>query len=120
MVGLAARPKLDASVEEARMRVRRNALLPSLAALMETQLVDLDASVETMKSRIALASASGNPDDAALAAWLEAQAMLVPEADRGLFVSESKAAIAAQGGIVIDPAYLDAARRMIAYKESLS
>jgi type VI protein secretion system component VasK len=120
MVGLAARPKLDASVEEARMRVRRNALLPSLSALMETQLVDLNASVETMKGRIALASATGNPDDAALAAWLEAQAMLVPEADRGLFVSESKAAIAAHGGIAIDPAYLDAARRMIAYKESLS
>jgi hypothetical protein len=55
-----------------------------------------------------------------MTAWLQAQAATLPEADRAFFISESEAAVGASGGLSVDPAYLDAARRIIAYKDSLS
>ena len=87
--------------------------------MLETELVDLNASVETLKERVALAGASG-ASSPAMTAWLQAQAATLPEADRAFFISESQAAVGANGGLPVDPAYLDAARRIIAYKESLS
>ncbi len=118
-IGLSAQPKLKAAVDTARDHFRRNALMPNLVAMLETELVDLNASVETLKERVALAGASGAVGPA-MNAWLQAQAATLPEADRAFFISESQAAVGANGGLAVDPAYLDAARRIIAYKESLS
>ena len=118
-IGLSAQPQLKAAVDTARDHFRRNALMPNLVAMLETELVDLNASVETLKERVALAGASGAVGPA-MNAWLQAQAATLPEADRAFFISESQAAVGANGGLAVDPAYLDAARRIIAYKESLS
>lgn len=118
-IGLSARPKLVATIDNTRDHFRRNALMPSLVAMMETELVDLNASVETLKQRIALAGASGAVSPA-MTAWLQAQAQTLPEAQRAFFIRESQAAVGANGGLLVDSAYLDAARRIIAYKESLS
>lgn len=118
-IGLSARPKLEAVIDDTRDHFRRNALMPSLVAMMETELVDLNASVETLKQRIALTGASGAVSPA-MTAWLQAQAQTLPEAERDFFILESQAAVSANGGLLVDSAYLEAARRIIAYKESLS
>lgn len=118
-IGLSARPKLEAIIDSTRDHFRRNTLMPSLVAMMETELVDLNASVETLKQRIALTGASGAVSPA-MTAWLRAQAQTLPEAERAFFIGESQAAVGANGGLLVDSSYLDAARRIIAYKESLS
>ncbi|MGO4837378.1 type VI secretion protein IcmF/TssM N-terminal domain-containing protein, partial [Rhizobiaceae sp. 2RAB30] len=56
-MGLDARPKLDTTTDDARARLRRNVLAPSLVAMLETELVDLGADIDTLKARIALAEA---------------------------------------------------------------
>ncbi|BCH27609.1 type VI secretion protein IcmF/TssM N-terminal domain-containing protein [Mesorhizobium sp. L-8-3] len=119
-IGLDARPKVDAATDDARARLRRNALAPSLVAMLETELVDLDADVDTLKARIALAEAAGKPDAAALKTWLDKQAAALPADDRLYFVTESTQLFTGSGGLSVDPAYVAAARRIIAYKESLS
>lgn len=120
LVGLAARVDIEAAVAEARDRYRNNALRPSLIALLENRLIDDDAAVETLRAGINLADVSDHSmDSVALTAWLQAEAALLPEADRALFIRESRAALQANGGIVVDPAYIDAARRILAHKESL-
>lgn len=119
-LGLSAGPKLETAVDEARLRLQRNALAPSLIAMLETQLVDLDASVATLRQRLALAEASGRPDAAALRAWLEAGAASLPEDDRAFFIEQGTALFTTDGGLAVDPAYLAAARRIVTYKESLS
>jgi type VI protein secretion system component VasK len=120
LVGLAARVDIEAAVAEARDRYRNNALRPSLIALLENRLVNIDAAVKTLKADIALADVLDHSiDSVTLTAWLEAEAALLPEADRALFIRESRAALQAGGGIVVDSAYIEAARRILAYKESL-
>lgn len=119
-IGLDARLKLDAAADDARGRLRRNGLAPSLVAMLETELVDLDADVDTLKARIALAEAGGKPNTAALKAWLDKHAATLPADDRVYFVKESTELFTGNGGLSVDPAYVAAARRIIAYKESLS
>lgn len=117
---LSARKPLRVSIDEALRNLRENALAPSLAAMLQNQLVDLDATPETLRGLIALADAGDPADDEAIRAWLEDGAGTLPEADRGLFVEESAALFSGDARPVVDPAYVDAARRIIAYKESLS
>lgn len=119
LLRLSARPPLAAAAQDALDRLRRNAFAPSLTALLETQLVDLDADIETLRGRIALAEDPAGPG-ARPAAWLEEGAALVPEADRAYFVGQGAALFLNDGGLRVDPAYLDAARRIVAWKESLS
>lgn len=120
LVGLAARADLKSAVAEARGRYRNNALLPSLVALLENRLVNLGATVETLRADIGIADVPNNStDSAALTAWLETEAALLPEADRAFFIAESKAALEDNRGLEVDPAYVEAARRILAYKESL-
>lgn len=119
-IGLDSRPRLDAAITEARGRLERNALAPSLVAMLETELVDLDASIETLEQRIALAEAAGAPDAADLKSWLDARAVSLHPDDREFFVRESTELFTENGGLEVDPAYLAAARRIIAYKESMS
>lgn len=116
--GLSAQPHLDAAAADTVDRLGRNALAPNLSAMLETQLVDMEADVETLRRRIALASDPAAPDSG-LNEWLDAGASLLPEFDRAYFVEQSRA-LFADGAVGIDPAYIDAARRIVAWKESLT
>src|SRR5690606_14416605 len=60
--GLSAQRDLDAAAADTVDRLRRNALAPNLSAMLETQLVDMEADVETLLRRIALASDPAAPD----------------------------------------------------------
>ncbi|MEO3389451.1 type VI secretion protein IcmF/TssM N-terminal domain-containing protein [Mesorhizobium sp. CAU 1741] len=116
--GLTARRDLDAVSSNAIDGLGRNALAPNLAAMLETQLVDMDADIETLRQRIALAS-DPVAEDAGLDAWLENGASSLPESDRDYFIRQSRSLFDA-GDVSIDPAYIDAARRIVAWKESLT
>lgn len=104
---------------DARRRLRGNVLLPHLSALMEAQLVDLESDDETLRGRVLAALSADDPNAPALRSWLSFNVALIDEHGAGL-VDESLEALRENGGLTIDPAYLDAAQRIIAYRESLS
>ncbi|MFC6486422.1 type VI secretion protein IcmF/TssM N-terminal domain-containing protein [Nitratireductor sp. GCM10026969] len=118
--GLSGRGEYSAALETARHNLRRNALLPHLSALIETQLVDPDEDLATLRRLVAVAESADDPESEALQYWLEESAAVVAEKDRHLLLSEGLSALREAGGLTIDPAYVDAARRRIAYRESLS
>lgn len=117
---MTGRKRYVAAASEARSAYLRNVLLPHLTALLETQLADVQRADGELSELIAVSQAAGDPDSDELRRWLEANAALVAEEDRERFVGEGIESIRAGGGLDIDPAYIDAARRMIAYRESLS
>jgi len=120
LFGYNGRRIYDAAMADARRDYRRNVLLPHLAALMENQLVDPKASDDGLKALIAIAEAAAEPGSDSLRGWLEENASLVPEGDRARLVSEATEGIREAGGLAIDRDYIEAARRVIAYRESLS
>lgn len=120
LLGHSGRRLYGSALADARRNFRQNVLLPHLSALIETQLVDANAGDTELKALIAVAEAAAEPGSDSIREWLEEIASLVPEADRDTLLSEGIQGIRAAGGLPVDPAYVDAARRMIAYRESLS
>lgn len=120
LVGHNGRRLYASALAEARRNFRRNVLLPHLSALIETQLVDPNAGDAKLKALITVAAAAAKPGSDSVKQWLEENASLVSESDRARLVSEGIEGIREAGGLAIDPAYIEAARRMIAYRESLS
>lgn len=111
---------LVSAIDDAEKTLRRNALLPHLQALVEALLVNdgLDAAVLRQQLTLAHDLAQGTP--ATVRGVLEQQALRVAPDNADLFVSQAMAAIGEAGGLSVSQAYLDAAQRLIAYKESLS
>jgi hypothetical protein len=118
--GFSARPRLDDTLQHAQQALLHNALAPHLDAVLESQLVDMNADTATLESLIRLADRSAPGDEAALRGWLEKSAKALPQVLRATFVGEGLAAVKAAGGMTVGAPYIDAARRIIAYKESLS
>lgn len=118
--GLSVRSRLEQPLARARQTILHDALAPHLDAVLEGQLVDMNADVDTLKGLIKLADRSAPADDAAVHNWLEKSALAVPAELREAFVNDGLAAIKSSGGIVAEAPYIAAARRIIAYKESLS
>jgi len=117
---IAGRDRNLAAAQEARRAYLRNALLPHLSALLETQLADVERPDEELLSLIAVAEAGDDPESGIVREWLERNADLVAEDDREKLVREGLDSIRAGGGLTIDPGYVDAARRMLAYRDSLT
>jgi hypothetical protein len=118
--GFSARPKLGDALLRARQTLLHNALAPHLDAILEAQLVDIDANTNTLQGLIRLADRSVPGDGAAIRDWLEKSAAAVPAELRASFVEDGLEAIRTAGGMTVDTSYIAAARRIIAYKESLS
>ncbi len=74
----------------------------------------------TLRARIDLATQAGATETPAFRDWLAANTADLSPEDRTMLEGLAPAAIRDAGGLVIDPVYIDAARRIIAYKESLS
>lgn len=119
-LGLSSRAGLRAALRQSRRDLRANALMPHLSALLETQLVDEDADTETLRERIRAAESAAEPASAILHGWLEASAEAMDDTIRTVFVAEGMEALREAPRLEVDPAYLDAARRLVAYRESLS
>jgi hypothetical protein len=111
---------VDEALARARQAILRNALAPHLAALLESQLVDMDTDPATLQALIHLADGSTPGNPAELRGWLQNSARAAPEELRATFVEDGLAAARAAGGVAVGAPYIDAARRIIAYKESLS
>src|SRR5262249_2267720 len=69
-LGLSAETPLKTKVAYAREALLRNGLAPDLTALLETQLVNLDADVSSLKTLIGIAGSPGQTDTSALRQWL--------------------------------------------------
>jgi type VI protein secretion system component VasK len=119
-LGLSARPLLLAAIGRAEHAMRVNALAEHLAARLEAELVDMNADAGTLKRRLELAAEAGNPDSPLLRDWLAEKAEEIEPAERHAFATHGMAAVRDAGGLRIGAAYVDAARRLIAYRESLS
>ena len=107
-------------IEPLRVRVHRRNALPHLSALLESELADVEQGDAALQALISIAEAAGEPGSPLLRKWLEDKATLVAEEDRDIFITEAAASINEAGGLPVDPAFAEAARRMIAYRESLS
>lgn len=119
--GLSGRGRYAAALDAAKRDTRRNALAPLLAALLETQLVDPERNVAELQHLIKVVEDADEPESETLRVWLtEVTRSTADEEDQQLLLSEGLTALREAGGLAIDPAYVDAARRMIAYRESLS
>ncbi len=66
------------------------------------------------------AEKAADPAPPEVRAWLEKRAATIAGDRQGPFVAEALAAIAEAGGLAVGPAYIEAARRRIAYRESLT
>ena len=116
--GLSDDRGLATEIDEARRMIRTRALMPHLSALIETDLVDLEASIASLKTLLAIAEAPANADLPALHAWLKMRAEAIPTQDADFILAECVAAIRAAGSLTIGADYIDAARRLLAYRES--
>lgn len=96
--------------------VLRFTLLPHLVALLEADLVDLNAPAATLRERQAAATSPATGE--AGAQWLRSLTARLPDAKGGgdLLTHGSRALVLASGPLV-DPAYLDASRRLLAYRD---
>jgi type VI protein secretion system component VasK len=114
------RAMLKDGIADAKRALRVNALAPQLAAWLETDLVDDANDTAALKALIALADAAGDPASPDLRVWLEKRAPALAGDRSEEFVAEALDAIREAGGLAIDRAYVEAARRRIAYRESLT
>ena len=117
--GPSERVKLAAAIDDVIDAYRSQALAPQIAALYEATLVDMTADAETLKSRLAALDAGGRISPARLREWLERIGPRVAPDDMDLLLSEGVTAFQSAGVSVGQP-YIDAARRIIAYKDSIS
>jgi hypothetical protein len=81
-------------------------------------LVDLDADVATLRQRLAVGTEAGKPGSPALIDWVTHHSAQLADTDMRTLEIQGPAALRDAGGLAIDPDYIDAARRLIAYKES--
>ena len=114
------RDMLKDGLAEAKRALRVNALVPQVAAWLEADLVDDGNDTAALSGLVALADAAGDPASPALRAWLETRAPMLAGDHPEKFVAEALEAIRQAGGLAIDRAYVEAARRRIAYRESLT
>lgn len=108
------------AAEAARRAYRANVLLPHLSALLESQLAEATSGNGDLTGLIALSEAVRDAENPAIKDWLEKNVSLVAEDDRDRLVAEGLQSIREAGGLIVDPAFVDAARKMIAYRESLT
>jgi type VI protein secretion system component VasK len=118
--GFSTKPKLGGALLRARQTLLKNALAPHLDAILEGQLVDMSTDAKTLQSLIRLADRSAPGDETAIRDWLKKSAGVVPMELRASFVEDGLEAIRTAGGMTVNTSYIAAARRIIAYKESLS
>jgi type VI protein secretion system component VasK len=118
LLGLSAGPELDGLVLKAERDIRINALVEHLAARLESQLVDVKADVATLRQRLAVSGEAGKPTAPLLLDWVTHHAGQLADNDARTLEIQGPAAVRDAGGLTIDPNYIDAARRLIAYKES--
>lgn len=108
-------PQTIASAHETALR---NSLAPHLTARMASDLVDRDADPDTLAMRLAAASPDAPEHAEALARWVEDTALSLPDGStRAAFLHEAPLALALVPARP-EPVYLDAARRILAWKES--
>lgn len=107
-------------IETMRHSLRSQALVAHLATRLEGALADMNADPAALRARIELATQAGAAETPAFREWLTGNTVDLPAADREMLEKLAPQAIRDAGGLVIDPVYIDAARRIIAYKESLS
>lgn len=114
------RGMLKDGLAEAKRALHVNALAPQVAAWLEADLVEDGNDTAALNALIALAETAGDPASPALRAWLEKRAPAVAGGHPEKFVAEALEAIRQAGGLAVDRAYVEAARRRIAYRESLT
>jgi len=114
------RDMLRNGIAGAKQAVRVNALVPEVIAWLEADLVDDRNDTAALNDLITLAEKAGDPASPQLKAWLEKRAPAIAGEGHARFVEEALAAVTEAGGIAVDPAYVEAARRRIAYRESLT
>ena len=114
------RDMLRNGIADAKRALRVNALVPQVVSWLEADLVDVGNDTAVLTRLIALADTAGDPASPQLRAWLEKRAPAMAGDRQAQFVDEALAAIAEAGGLAIDRAYVEAARRRIAYRESLT
>lgn len=113
--GLDAAAPLHATVAGLRRQALRNALAPHLAARLAGDLVRDDLALPELQLRLARAEGPV----AGLADWLQQTAQTLPAPARPGFLRQGAAALDEVAVLPVDPRYLDAGRRRIAYLESL-
>lgn len=114
------RGRLKDGIENAKKTLRVNALAPQLAVWLETDLVDDANDTAALNALIALADAGGDPASPVLRAWLEKRAPALAAGHPEKFVAEALEAVRQAGGLAVDRAYVEAARKRVAYRESLT
>ena len=114
------RATLNDSLTNAKRALRVNALAPEIAAWLEADLVDAGNDSAALNALIDVADKATDPTSAELKAWLEKRAEAMAGDRQGPFVAQALEAIADAGGLAVGPAYVEAARRRIAYRESLT
>lgn len=115
------RDTVEEAAQAAYQNALRNSLRPHLVAQLEADLVDIDATPEVMAARLAAADPAAPDHGAALAAWIETLASEAGEsaAANALRVQAPRALATLAPGEGPQPVYLDTARRIIGYQESL-
>lgn len=109
---------LSTQLAQARARLRQHALTPHLEVLLETQLVDPQLDAATRNARIKLASSLPQANDDVRRRWLRDSARALPPPLRQTFVKQGLKTLDADGGLSIDPAYINAARDLVAYRQA--
>lgn len=98
----------------------RFTLLPHLVARLEADLVDLRAAPETLRERQAAALPATAAGEAG-ARWLRSVAAGLPgERSRDALLLHGSRALALASGQTVDPDYLEASQRLLAYRENRS
>lgn len=111
--------RLAATIDDVIDAYRVQALAPQIAALYEATLVDMTADTQTLRTRLDALDASGRIAPARLREWLEKVGPRVAPDHVDLLLSEGVTAFQS-AGVAIGRPYIEAARRIIAYKDSTS
>jgi type VI protein secretion system component VasK len=110
------KPETDTAYELA----LTNSLAPQLSVRLERDLVDLRADAKMLRALLAIAEAPATERDPPLRAWLNAQVAAQPDAaTRAALKTHGDEIINRHIAVPIGPDYIDAARRLLAYKDSL-
>lgn len=97
-----------------------NSLAPQLSARLERDLVDLRADARTLRALLAITEAPEAEREQALRAWLSTLAAAQPDATtRAALKTHGEEILKRHIAVPIGADYVDAARRLLAYKDSL-
>lgn len=114
------RRMLRERLADAKRSLRVNALVPELAAWLEADLVDGGNDNAALNRLIMLAGAGVAADEALLREWLRMRAPEIAPSSGDDFVDLALGAIREAGGLEVGAAYIEAARRRVAYRDSLT